>query len=317
VIRPFLLLKGESNADTDRNLIGQTGSQLDELPEARFDPSTRRIDSFANSISPGSSDLMAHWNRFAGLIPKAGIHRIVVLDDEPGGYEQPVGSRTSNGASFISTGGGSVMINNAWTQEALRSSASELFDFGYTVYLRLEFLRTHQIDPIDLKLPNRSSFAPPIPYFEYPIMGAGPGRQYPGLDFPLIQRGATDGMSQDWHAMRHAFMAPAMAGLIDKLSPFCNSIYLEGPKPNTYRASSFPQRVVKTGPWESPPDWSGSSFITFISFGPQNTEDEQGELVWRPFVSATKPFCFDLRDVPKDRFSSYLRYLLKSPAASN
>jgi len=301
VILPWRILKGERNSEPDRNILGWSGSQLNKLSEARYDTSNLRIDSFADSVSPGAPDLASHWTKLFGIIPKAGIHRFIVLDAEPEGYSQPTNPNVG-----YSSGG---MIGQAAIQPGLKGQVPGLFEFGYLTDLRLQFLRKHQIDPVDITEPRRVKLGPPDPFFEWPMLMGRRGSPYGNIWFPIVHPAALEGLSQDWQAVRHSFISTQVADLVQRLTPFCSSIYLEGPAPIDRHTFHFAQRVVKSGPWEAIPDWNGDSFVIFISMSPQNTENEQGELLWKPFISVRKPFCFDLRDVPTDRFNAYLHYL--------
>jgi hypothetical protein len=303
IVRPWRALKGERVSDPDRNILGLTGTQLDAVPEARFNPGSRRTDRFGNSFSPADPTLPNHFSRLAGLIPKKGIHRIVVLDIDPAGYREPP---TLN----MGFAGGASM-NGAVTEPGLQGSVPGLFEFGYTTELRLAFLRQHQIDPIDIKPPMRAGLGPPIPYFDPPMMMPRIRSPYPGVHFPRVQQHPTNGLMQAWQAMRHQFLAPQVAGLVEKLTPLCDALYLEPPVPKDHGPMPFPTRSVKEGAWESATDWKGDKFVSFISFNPLNTEDEQGELAWRPYLPTIKPFCWDLSEVPANRFRAYLSYFFK------
>jgi hypothetical protein len=307
IVHPWRILKGEQAVEPDRTLSGQTGSELNNLPEARFDPSGRRYDKFADSLSPSAPDLEAHWNRIVKAIPSKGIHRIVLLDTEPGGY------------FALPSPGGAVMISGAnggaAESQSLWDMAPELFDFGYTTALRLEFLRKFQIDPVDITKPNQQKLGPPVPYFERAFF---PRRLsvYAKVHFPFVQT-ALGLFSQDWQSYRHDFTSQKMDDLAAKLLQVCPSVYMEGPHIADQMRMRTPSRSVKAGAWKTYPDWKAGDYIYYISFGPENTENDQSELVWRPFISVQKPFTFDLSQVSPDRFPTYLRYLFKTSSGSN
>jgi len=72
-------------------------------------------------------------------------------------------------------------------------------------------------------------------------------------------------------------------------------------------------RTVNQGAWRGPIDWKGSTYVSFMSMNALNTEDEQGQLTWKPPVFIEKPICFDLGEVPPSRVLAYLGYIFKAP----
>lgn len=302
IVHPWSLLKGERNMEPDKNVLGMTGSQLSKLPGARYDSAGRRYNTYADSLSPGASEVERHWSRLVGSIPKKGIHRIVLLDTEPGGYQTP--EKESHGVVFGFGGSQSGSLLDA---------APGLFEFGYTGELRMEFLRKHQIDPVDLIPPVIQKLGPPIPFFEH-FMVPRKMSPYASVYFPVVQPPQLEHLIHEWQVFRSSFMSQKIDDLAEKLSLLCDSVLMEGQAPGDRFGARFAARTVKPGPWEGLPDWKSHANVSFISFGPENTEqviNDQTELAWKPYIPANFPFCFDLREVSPDRVPTYLRYLLR------
>jgi len=305
VIRPWRLLKGESCLDPDRNVLGQTGGKLAAIPGARFDPLSQRVSSIGDLISPSDPGLPAHWSRLANLAATKGVTRVVLMDTKYAGYRADSQARFSGGAIFG---------NGGRIEPGLPNIAPVLFEFGFATAQRLEFLRSHRIDPVDITLPQPSGGGPIDPYFDSPMFMTPFDNVYPGVTFPYPSGDSNriQKAEEDWHAYLNDLFLKGFATLGQGLSQAVNSTTMEGfdvDIPGPMKGTLHP-----TAPFaaDGKPDWKNAA-ATFQILSPLNVEDDQGHidyhLVFAPFKG--KPFCYDLTDISPDRVHAYLSFLFK------
>lgn len=302
IIHPWDVLKGEACPDPDRNILGMTGTEVNEIPGLRFDPIRQLTFTYSNSFSPADSELPRHWNRLLSLIPQKGIRRVILLDAEPAGYQAPAGNEFRGVGQFRRNG---VLI-----QPGLPSQAPELLEFGYATALRRLFLRKHQIDPIDLKPANSAQVGPPAPFFDEPPFGPRRFGTYAKIHFPQRQERRDQAINGDWEALRYSLLNDQLNGLMEKLSQVCSEVLIQSPgsrsRPqiSSLRSVTTSRRGVDPG--------ADKRFTSYLSLNPQNSEDEQGNWVNDISLPRDQPFCIDLRDIPAGRFSYYLRHIFKA-----
>jgi hypothetical protein len=119
VVRPWNA--NSSLADPDRDVLGEAQGQLGArtgrlLGECTYGP-----------LDPGVPD---HWSSLVQLARTPGLVGLVVTDTQPSGYEPKRDSTKTYSTSEKFDGHGS--------------------EFGYSTSMRVAFLRTQSVDPIDL-----------------------------------------------------------------------------------------------------------------------------------------------------------------------
>jgi hypothetical protein len=303
VLHPWQPLPGEICADPDRNVLGQTGRDLEQIPGAGLDPFRRTVTHFANSFSPADPNLDAHWGRIADLAATKGLKGLVLVDTEPGGYEAP----TQNTMRFEQAS----IVNGVLVEPGLQDLLPTVFQFGYTPEMRAQYLRKFQIDPVDIRNTGEARVGPPIPYFDQQMMRMGPRAfsSYPNVHFPRVRRTRDNGASDQWKTFRNEALESKFSQLLTKLSQVTNSVDTQAPNPFGRRSESWSlvhydsQRAIGGTPT------ADASRTQVISMGPENAEDAQGHLNYRANFDAKLPICFDLRTVSAGQFGAYLRYI--------
>jgi hypothetical protein len=138
VVRPWEAIEGDSGIKLDRNMVGDSGTQLSvrrnaepdwQQHQKNADLSGRGPAPLYDLIHPLASDLERRWDNLGLLAHTTGLAGVVVLDLQPLGYE----------ATDLHVVYGGYA---AWL--------SVLNEFGYSDAMRLAFLREHSIDPLDL-----------------------------------------------------------------------------------------------------------------------------------------------------------------------
>ncbi|MDR3689129.1 MAG: hypothetical protein P4L46_07095 [Fimbriimonas sp.] len=304
VIRPWRLLPGERCPDIDRNVVGQTGSQLNVVPEARCDPSSKETWSFGDSCSPTDVGLTEHLRRVIDLVPPKGLNRIVVLDAMPPGYREPL-------ASGMFVGAPSSFVIEGPVHASLMQATPLLGEFGYTLALRIGFIRKHGMDPIDLLQTNRVGLCPPAPFFD-----RAPFRNpFEGGYFYPNTSGTPPSLFHEWLTVRYEAVKIAYRSLMDALTGTAVPLYAEYQVPPKYMMGSY--RSVSVIPYQAvqPEKFPSAGSVLDQTINSLNAEDEQGALNYPIPQDFQIARCFDLGDVPVRRVPTYLRYLFR-PAAT-
>jgi len=293
VVRPWHAMKNEACPEPDRNEIGQTGTELNGIPAAKFNPVNRRTESYANSFSPASAESTAHIDRVVKLASIPGIHSIVLLDAEPTGYQAPVGE--ANHAV------GDITINGVLIHPGLQDKTPGLFEFGFTTGMREAFIRAHHLDPVDLDVQVGEHYGPITPYFESAGFLTGEFGPYPHTYFPPIAMSSEGSLDNAWEGLRRkAFLQPYA------------EVFVEGFSTRAAPTTTSPIWFVAECGTDGKPDSRGETNIRYVSINPLNAEDEAGNIDFNVRLLPTDlPFCFDLTEVPSNRYVAYLRYLLK------
>lgn len=289
VVRPWRVLPGETCSEPDLNLLGQAGSKLNQILAARVDPQSHEIQTYFDSFSPSDAAIESHVQKLIDLIPKQGLNRIVVLDAEPGGYLEPwpEGFGTSGFSS-------------------LSQSAPGVFEFGYTSSLRSDFIRKHQIDPIDLFEPLRSHLTPPVPFFERPVMrDRDLNYHYPRVQVP------NQSLYHEWQESRYEIGRQALASAMRELSNVSNYLYIQYYVSPKFRwASGGPISVIPyDADIQKEPDFKQG--VGKLTINPLNAEDDQGAVNYTIPLNLPGAVCFDLSETPTTRWPVYLRYLFR------
>jgi hypothetical protein len=132
LVRPWDLSEPWRADEEDATLLGDRGDQL-AMREKTLDLWGTLTQDLApptpsRAISPGAKSNFSRWANLAALARTPGVTGLVIEDLQPHGYE---GNRTDAMHSDV------------------EKPLGEMSDFGYSISQRLEFLRSHGLDPID------------------------------------------------------------------------------------------------------------------------------------------------------------------------
>jgi hypothetical protein len=173
-IRPWA---GDANVlppNLDRNILGDSGKAL-EARRAKEQAWIEAADSGEKSgagpssalydmVNPSDPGLSQRWIQLADLARTPGLTGVVLVDTEPSGFEG-VDAR-------MGVGGYARWLG-------------PLHDGGYSDKMRLEFLREHGVDPIDISIVNQvMNFDLEQPFFlDYGLgpLNGGIGRPNPAM----------------------------------------------------------------------------------------------------------------------------------------
>ena len=300
VIHPWKVLRGENCPDPDRNVLGQTGDRLNEVAGVRLDPVTHRTSTFATSFSPASAGLASHWEKLMGLVQSEKIHRVVLLDSEPGGYQA------------ASEAGGWSNLSDGDTDYGLKANVPDVAEFGFSNALRLRFLREHRMDPIDLIVSSGKRLSPMLPYFDN-LGGIGNmTNPFSGVEYPEFGGEMPNNIQQDWSTTRHTRADAKLADFVAKLTANSKSVLVER------RGELMGLDAVMPTRWVTSRDQAEKDTkIQLLSVNPLSTEDDHGVLTWKPYIDAKLPLTLDLSEIPIERMPVYLHYIFKLPAQSS
>ena len=284
LIHPWWVLPGETGYEPDRTVLGMTGSQLDQIPEATIDGDRRLTRHYHDSVAL-DSNLVEHEARLLHLLPKSGVDTLILEDASPNGYQAPVQVGANGGLPMLSSGGLGLQV-------------PDVFEFGYSENARIQFIREHSIDPVDLLQPMIEQLLPAAPYFEPSAAGEGSFDS----DYPPAKPVNPDFYRQ-WQVARYQAGDQALNHLFTALAPLHFKLFVEAP---TDRAQyvQFPFRTFVSKPGEA-----GDS-DNLVTLNPRTAEDADGNVIYQPdspLESAT--CCLDLSDVPTDRIETYLKHL--------
>jgi len=290
VVHPWWLLRSEGSLAPDTNILGQTGSQLQQIAEVSLDPKSGVARAFAD-CRPLDDDLAEHLSRLLALIPKTGIHRLIVEDTVTGGYEAPAPAGTAGQATF----GAGV---------SLQTGAPSVFQFGYTVPARVGFIRERGLDPVDLLSQMVEHVVPSNPFFEsqggLAELANGEAQSAPP---------AKPDDDNAWHKSRNEVGKKALASLMDELNALGIETWLESG--SSTMPFDLPFRVFGQKPDAGVTLPQMDGLIELLSVNPATAENSEHTFVYRRTTLVDSPTCFDLSGVPPDDFETYLRYLFK------
>jgi len=297
VVRPWEMLSGDVG-EFDRNAIGQSGSELNQIPAARIDYSHNETSWFTTSFAPASTGLDSHWSRLATLAGNKQIRRVILMDPIPIGYDHDYQTDYDR----IQSGG--IYINGVLIPKSLHDLVPDVFQFGYTVALRLECLRKFGMDPIDLEHPFRRAPFARIPFFEV--------GDFWDSTFPNGRNMESDllGIYSKFQKLRNDAAMSGVHQAIDRLSVAGHPIWLfyAGRREDRYRsplrlgpASALGERFSQDRDAEE-----------IITVNPLTAEEANGTLNYILSIQLDKPTCFDFSDVPLSRLSGYFEWMFKS-----
>ena len=296
VVRPWAMLPGEVG-ETDVNVFGQAGGDLNLIPLARMNFPYHQTWTFTTSFSPADPDLSGHWVRLAPLLSTRGIRRLILMDAIPGGYAH------AEDSDYDRIRTGPVTFNGAQVLKSLRDLAPTVYEFGYTTLLRTAALRKFGIDPIDLEHPFRRSSLAAIPFFEE---GESPDYPYPHAH--LKMNGTLEDFVQ-FEQMRYSAALTGLKECLKRLAVGGAPIWLQYPP----RDGEYGRSPICIGPASLLDDKYSMDRDTeeVVAVNPLTAENERGEIEYAIPCQFNKPVCFDFSDVPVHRLKSYFDYMFK------
>jgi hypothetical protein len=294
VIRPWRQLKNEPLPEPDINVMGQTGEEVAKLPTGRIQPHGDPYPSFTNSFAPSNPDLLTHWQRLFGLIPKSGLHRIVVLEPQIGGY-RPLNQFETLEGSHPTTLAGHFTFGSLLEQDPAVN------DFGYVLSARLHFLREHCVDPIDL------DFLVPLTAITAEVEAEANEVPEQNLVTELSlfdQTTYPTDFTAIWKKERELAAEACLAQFRDQLDKLGVEVCFPKPRnPN----DSF---IGRMGTEVEVLDGGKKTLVSIEPVGPLYSEDEQGNIEFSFWGFPVGAVCFDFR-VPADEFDRYVNHFFK------
>lgn len=296
ILRPWRLLKGE-NREVDLNVLGQSGADLNGIPEARMDYSRNVTWTYSPNLSPASSDLSGHWDRLVRLASDKRLHGILLLDAIPGGYEGP----SSHDYERISTD--PLYYNGQPVPRNLKDFVPLIYEFGYTPSLRLALLRKEGFDPIDVEPAVRKFPFAPLPYFE-----AGPfgNDLYPSIPPSLDEM---TGAYTKFEKMRNDWAVKGVHQMLDRFKAVGHPVWMQF-KIGDDNMVQIPLAVGPASTFDEPYAAEHDT-AEILPIEPLNAEAPNGTIRFDLRVNVNKQTCFSFAGVPASKLSSYFGYLFK------
>jgi hypothetical protein len=216
LLRPW----GAKTDDPDRNLLGDTGSQLaprltalDLWKEMQATIRTQPLDDF-DRMAPYDPERSKAWEAYVAMAKMPGLAGVIVSGTHTQGYEAPIDREVF------------YLYGNSAALAVARN-------FGYSDAQRLAFLRKHGMDPIDI-VPTGLKAGPDLrqPFFLDDGL-RGTTTVYDGRDVP---HPGVKKAKKDWALFRSEAFSSSMLKLLNDMgattsvivSPLANS---ENPLP--------------------------------------------------------------------------------------
>lgn len=298
ILRPWRLLKGE-NQDVDVNVLGQSGQDLNQIPEARMDYSRNVTWTYSANIPPSTSDLSSHWDRLVRLASDKRLHNLLLLDVVPDGYDGP----SNRDYERIPTQ--PIFYNDRLMLRNLKDLAPLVYEFGYTTPLRLALLRETGFDPIDVEPAARKFPFAPLPYFE---PGPGGDDLYPPL--PPSLDDMTSAYSE-FEKIRHDAAVPNIHQMLERFKATGHSVWMQF-KTRNDDMGRIPLVIGPATTFDDPYAAEHDS-AEILPIEPLNAETPSGQIAFVLQVSVSKQTCFDFGGVPVSKLSNYFESIFKRP----
>ena len=299
-IRPWRAISQVNRQSIDRDMLGDTGSQLAmrRAQIADWQNQVRSSELSGNGstwvydlLDPSAPDLNRRWDELAKLAHQPGLDGIIVLDSEPLGYE-PTDDHTNYGGY------------PNWLRF--------LNEFGYSDEMRLAFLREHHIDPIDIDDPELyidiDLEQPFFPEYAYQKVG---GTNDESQDMRL--------MLDAWNGFRANLNLKATQNFFERLNDVQVPVYVRPRSTVIHLPPDMGQFVVRWLPGEPLPKFDpgnrSAKFPDLIST--YGLEEEPSTVVTRNLryrLNYPSPVAVDLTEIKPDRVSKFLdRWFQKTP----
>jgi len=221
-----------------------------------------------------------------------GIHRTIVLDPNPAGYE-------ASGSPLLNPG--TTFVDGAIVAPSLLDTVPAFGRFGYTINQRVAFIRNRGIDPVDLLEPNVEHLLPPAPFFDPAPFEDNKGMRYPS-SVALDERIFTQ-----WREGRYKAQTATLASFFYQLSVVSGGVFVQPP------SASFDGPIVaRSFPFTPKLDFRAESLVRILSINPSISEDADGKISFGFENYADNARCFDLTDCPLPKIERYLNHLFKS-----